>query len=231
MKELPSEQLHTYRALKTLFTWARKREVIESSPLDGLDRPNKPADRDRVLTNQELVAIYRAAQKLGYPFGHIVLIIIHTAMRRGEVGALKRSYVTPEAITLPAELRSEKKGGELVLPNLINAELAAIPRVWNSDYYFPTSAGGPFCSCGKNKIKFDKLCGVSNWTLHDIRRTVRTKLAEWGCCDDATAERILGHVSAESKISRIYNRWKYFPQMKAALERYEEKLAALIAVS
>src|SRR5215510_3106757 len=81
----------------------------------------------------------------------------------------------------------------------------------NSDYFFPTSAGGPFCAWGKNKMRFDELCGVKNWTLHDVRRTVRTKLGEWGCCDDATAERILGHVSSEARISRIYNRWKYFP--------------------
>jgi hypothetical protein len=144
------------------------------------------------------------------------------------VGALKRSYVTAEAITLPSEVRSQKKGGELVLPNLINAELSSIPRVGNSDYFFPTAAGGPFCAWGKNKIRFDALCGVTNWTLHDIRRTVRTKLGEWGCCDDATAERILGHISSESRISRIYNRWKYFPQMKVALEAYEKRLAALL---
>jgi len=229
LKELPSEQLHVYRALKTLFRWAKKREMIPSSPLEDLEPPSKQADRDRVLTDKEIVAIYRAAQKVGYPFGHIVLICIHTAMRRGEVGGLKRTYVTPEAITLPAEVRSEKKGGELVLPNLINAELASIPSIGNSEYFFPTAAGGPFCAWGKNKIKFDKACGVTNWTIHDIRRTVRTKLAEWGCCDDATAERILGHASAEPRISRIYNRWKYFPQMKAALEAYEKKLAALLA--
>jgi len=112
-----------------------------------------------VLSDKVLVAIYRAAQKVEYPFGHIVLIIIHTAMRRGEVGALKRSYVTPEAITLPEELRSEMKGGELVLPNLINAELSAIPEIGASGYYFPTAGGGPFCSWGKNKIRFDKVCG------------------------------------------------------------------------
>ena len=227
LKELPSEQLHAHRALKTLFTWARKRHMISVSPLDGLERPNEPADRDRVLSDRELVSIYLAAQKLGYPFGHIILICIHTAMRRGEVGALKRSYVTPVTITLPAELT--KNGREHVLPNLISAELSTIPSVGKSDYFFPTAAGGPFCSWGKNKKRFDELCGVSNWTLHDIRRTVRTKLAEWECCDDATAERILGHVSAESRISRIYNRWKHLPQMKAALEVYEQKLAALIA--
>ena len=229
LQGVPSEQLHVHRALKTLFTWARKRHMIASSPLDDLGRPNVPVDRERVLSDRELVAIYRAAQEVGYPFGHIVLIIIHTAMRRGEVGALKRSYVTAEAITLPGEMT--KNGRELVLPNLINGELSAIPSAGNFDYFFPTVGGGPFNSWSKSKSAFDKLCGVTNWTLHDIRRTVRTKLSEWSCCDDATAERILGHVSSETRVSRIYNRWKHFPQMKAALEKYEEKLAALLSAS
>jgi integrase len=229
LKELPSEQLHCHRALKSFFNWACTRKLIAASPLDGLARPSEPKDRDRVLSDKELVKIYRAAQELGYPFGHIILVVIHTAMRRGEVGGLKRSYVTEDAITLPAELT--KNGRELVLPNLIKAELASIPKRGESDYYFPTAAGGPFCSWGKNKVAFDKLCEVSNWTLHDIRRTVRTKLSEWSCCDDATAERILGHISSESRVSRIYNRWKHFPQMKAALEKYEEKLAALLSAS
>lgn len=229
LKEVPSEQLHCHRALKTLFNFATARKLIETSPLDGLERPNTPTERDRVLNDKELVAIYRAAKQTGYPFGHIVLILIHTAMRRGEVGALKRCYVRPEAITLPGEVT--KNGRELALPNLINAELSAIAKVGESDYFFPGAGGGPFSAWGKSKSEFDELCGVTNWTLHDIRRTVRTKLSEWSCCDDATAERILGHISSESRISRIYNRWKHFPQMKAALEAYEEKLAALLKAS
>ena len=149
LREVPSEQLHAHRALKSLFNWAQTRKIIAASPLDGLARPNEPVDRDRVLSDKELVAVYRAAQKLGYPFGHIVLVIIHTAMRRGEVGGLKRSYVTQEAITLPAELT--KNGRELVLPNLIYAEFSSIPAVGNSDYYFPTAGGGPFTAWGWNK--------------------------------------------------------------------------------
>jgi len=231
LKEIPSEQLHCYRALKTFFSWAQARKTVATSPIQGMKPPSAQADRDRVLSDQEIVAIYRAAQKMDYPFGHIVLIIFHTAMRRGEVGALKRSYVTDDRITLPADIRSEKKGGELVLPNLIGAELAEIPKNGDSDYYFPNERGGPFVSWGRPKAELDKLSGVSNWTLHDIRRTVRTKLSEWNCCDDATAERILGHVSSESRASRIYNRWKHFPQKKAALEAYERKLSELLAGS
>src|SRR5262249_10985046 len=68
LKELPSEQLHVHRALKTFFKWACTRKLIAESPMEGLARPSVPADRDRVLSDKELVAIYRAAQKHGYPF-------------------------------------------------------------------------------------------------------------------------------------------------------------------
>jgi Arm DNA-binding domain len=99
LQEVPSEQLHAYRALKTLFSWARKRKIISTSPLDDLDRPNKPADRERVLSDDEIVRVYRAAQKVGYPLGHIILIIFHTAIRPGKVGELKRGYVSADRIT------------------------------------------------------------------------------------------------------------------------------------
>ena len=46
--------------------------MIAGSPLEDLDRPNEPVDRDRLLSDKELVAIYGAAQKVGYPFGHII---------------------------------------------------------------------------------------------------------------------------------------------------------------
>src|SRR5215471_3084617 len=230
LQDVPSEQLHFFRAAKTMFTWARKRKVISVSPLEDLEPPSKEVDRERTLSDDEIVQVYRTAQKVKYPPGYIILIIFHTAIRPGKVGELKRSYVSAEKITLPADATKNKR--ELVLPNLINEELKSIPKVGESDYFFPNAVGGPLQSFGKLKKEFDAVCGVlpgGNWTCHDVRRTVRTKLSEWGCCDDATAERILGHVTAETRISRIYNRWKFFPEMKKALEAYEERLAALLS--
>ena len=34
-----------------------------------------------------------------------------------------------------------------------------------------------FIHHGKNE--FDRLCGVSDWVIHDLRRTFATKIAEW----------------------------------------------------
>ena len=79
-----------------------------------------------MLSDDEMARIYKAAVELGHPYGFICLVAIHTGMRRGEVGGLKWSYITPETITLPPSLTKNKR--EHVLPNLINGNLALIPK-------------------------------------------------------------------------------------------------------
>ena len=222
----PSAANHLHSAAKTFFNWAVTRKYIKHSPLTGLAKPAKVGERERVLTDDELVAIYRAAVEVGYPFGFIVLICIHTAMRRNEVASLKWTYITPEFITLPAEIT--KNGHSLMLPNLIGENLALIPKT--SEYLFPSAAGTPYSSWSKSKAKFDELCGVYDWTLHDLRRTFATNMARWELASPETVDRLLNHVTgAQTKIAKLYNRWHYAPQMRAALEAHEAKLAALIS--
>jgi integrase len=66
-------------------------------------------------------------------------------------------------------------------------------------------------------------------TLHDLRRTFSSKCAEWQVASPDIIERLLGHTTALSPIARVYNRWHYLPEMRTALERYEKKLAELLA--
>jgi integrase len=94
---------------------------------------------------------------------------------------------------------------------------------------FPSEAGTPFSAWSKNKKKFDAMCGVNDWTLHDLRRTFATNLARWEIASPETIDRLLNHVSgSQNKVSKLYNRWRYLPQMKTALSAYEKKLAELI---
>jgi hypothetical protein len=66
-----------------------------------------------------------------------------------------------------------------------------------------------------------------DWVIHDIRRTFRTKLAELGVNTDV-AEALVGHVGHRTKMDRIYNRYKYWPEMRQALAKYEAHLRAII---
>ena len=147
-------------------------------------------------------------------------------MRRSEVASLKWSYITRDYITVPGDLT--KNYQQHILPNLINDNLHLIPKT--SEYLFPSDAGTIFSAWSKSKIKFDKLCGVTDWVIHDLRRTFSTKMAEWQIAPPHVIERILNHSTGTmSPLARLYNRATYLAEMKEALERYEKKLAQLLA--
>jgi integrase len=228
VNDTPSTAIHLQQNAKTFFNWAasRRRSYIKFSPLSGIEKPAEVNEGERVLNDRELIAVYRAAQEFGYPFGYIVLICIHTGLRRGEVASLKWSYITDEYISLPGEVT--KNGHPHTLPNLIGDNITLIPKT--SELLFPSEAGTPFSAWSKNKKKFDVICGVTGWTLHDLRRTFATNLARWEIASPETIDRLLNHVTgSQSKLSKIYNRWRYLPQMKSSLREYEKKLAHLIS--
>ena len=228
LMDTPATANHAFTAMRTFFNWAVARRHLKQSPAAGLALPTKPGKRDRVLSESELVAIYRAALQMGHPFGHIVIACIHTGMRRSEVASLKWSYITTEHITIPGELT--KNGQQHILPNLIGDTLLRIPKT--SEFLFPSEAGTPFSAWSKNKRKLDKRCDVADWVIHDLRRTFATKMAEWQIAPPHVIERILNHtVGSMTPIARIYNRWNYLAEIKDAMQRYEARLADLLTAA
>jgi integrase len=229
-----SMRRHIFVASRTFFRWASRRRFIKVSPLQDLQPPGMATQRDRVLTDEEMARIYKAAIELGHPFGFICLIAIHTGMRRGEVGALKWSYITNEAITLPPALTKNKR--EHVLPNLVGNELALIPKVsmpdgQACDYLFPSSVWTPYSTWSDGKAALDALCGVEDFVLHDFRRYLSTTMAKLRVPIDVT-EAILNHVSgSRSPLQRVYDRYDRLKEKREALELYEKHLAEIIAQS
>jgi integrase len=220
-----SMRRHIFVAARTFFRWSLRQRIITTSPLQDIPAPGLPTSRDRVLSDDEMAKIYRATTDLGHPFGFICLIAIHTGMRRGEVGGLRWSYLTPETITLPPALTKNRR--EHVLPNLINENLALIPKV--SEYLFPSSVGTPYSAWSDGKEALDALCGVENFVVHDFRRYLSTTMAKLRVPIDVT-EAILNHVSgSRSPIQRVYDRYDRLSEMREALALYERHLAAIIA--
>jgi integrase len=191
-----------------------------------------------------MACIYNAAADLGYPYGYICLIAIHTGMRRGEVGGLEWSFITPETITLPPALTKNKR--KHVLPNLINDNLALIPRKMETlveengekverpcRYLFPSSVNTPYSTWSDGKEALDALCKgkVESFVFHDFRRYLSTTMAKLRVPLDVT-EAILNHVSgSRSPEQRVYDRYDRFPEMKKALELYEKHLGGLLSAS
>jgi integrase len=89
-----------------------------------------------------------------------------------------------------------------------------------------STTGGTTASSNFQKVKreLDRLSGVTGWTIHDIRRTVRSKLAELGVAREV-ARKVLNH--EDGKVDRIYNRHEYLKEKREALVRWEQHLASL----
>jgi hypothetical protein len=80
----------------------------------------------------------------------------------------------------------------------------------------------------KIKLTLDTASGVTGWRFHDLRRTVRTRLAALGVPPDI-AERALNRASAVGSLAQVYDRHDYEAEIIAALSRWQAALAVLVA--
>ena len=87
------------RALSAFFGWAIAEGLLGNggNPVDGSHQPDHPAPRDRVLTNSELVAVWRACRDDDY--GRIVRLLILLGSRRQEIGGMRWSELDLDAGT------------------------------------------------------------------------------------------------------------------------------------
>jgi integrase len=225
----PSECNHCYAVARCFFTFCFKRRYIERSPMDGMEKPTKYRPRTRVLSNDELARVWKAAETYGYPFGPIVQLLILTGQRRSEIGKLKWSYIT-DRITLPAEIVKNNREHSIPLSPMAAGILKEIPHL--SEYVFvargSTSHFNGWQSCTFTLLK---AAGTAHWTLHDLRRTFATRLAEFGV-PPHVIERLLNHVDGTlSPIALVYNRASYLKEMGEALALWERHLKAIVAGS
>ncbi len=88
----------------------------------------------------------------------------------------------------------------------------------------------PITNWSRAKEKLDKITGVENWRLHDIRRTVVTGMNEKLRIEPHVVEAVVNHVSGAAKagVAGVYNRAQYLEQRKAALQAWANHLMALV---
>jgi integrase len=124
--------------VRKLFNWAADRSVVEASPIVRIPKPGKETDRDRVLSEEEVVAVWRAADAIGGPFGPCIKLLFLTAQRRDEVAAMRWSEIELAGgmWTLPRERSKNDKAHEVPLAPLAVDLLQSLPRRDGCDLVF-----------------------------------------------------------------------------------------------
>lgn len=236
--------------INRFFGWAIDQYAygIKVNPCNGI----KPAriigerrSRDRVLSDDELFALWRAAARLPYPVGPVYRMLILTGLRLNEVADAKWSEFDFRngMWVIPASRMKgrDSHAREFVVP--LTADLLALletlPRFKGGDFVFSNRDGRLPVWLG-NRVK--KAVDVRvlrtlkalarrrgdlavpvlmHWVNHDIRRTVRSGLSKLRI-DRDVREMVLAHKL--SGIAGVYDRHDYFAEKKNALERWAAHL-------
>ena len=209
------------KIFRGISTWVQKRDESYIPVLTaGMTRvPKGEGRRKRIFADDEMRALWGVQGQ----YGDFVRLALLTGQRREKLITLRWDDIKDSVWTIWTAPREKGNPGKLRLPPDAVAIIEAQARFVGNPYVFAGRNGGPtrIFGSGTYKAAFDKLCGVTNWRIHDLRRTARSLMSRAGVQTEI-AERVLGH--AQGELIQIYDRHSYQDEMAAALT----KLANLI---
>jgi integrase len=223
----PAERRYATVLIKSFFRWAYRKSYIDHQPHERLKVP-KPRSRSRVLSDAELASIWRLCEGT---FGTIVRLLILTGQRRGEIAALRNDFLAGDLCTLPSTLTKNRREHTFPLSKTASSIISGLSSgQGKQDLLFPSrhSQSSHFNGWSKCKKQLDAISKVGGWTLHDLRRTFATGLAELEVRPHVI-ERLLNHSSGTiSGVAAIYNRYQFMDEMRDAISKWEIKLASIL---
>jgi integrase len=220
----------TLAIVRTIMNWHAARSDDFRTPIvRGMarTRPRERA-RDRVLTDDELRALWPTAEASGQ-FGAFLRFLLLTGARRNEAARATWGEISDGDWVLPP-IRNKTKV-ELIRP-LSDAARRMLDAVKEGagdkklGFIFSSDGGvRPLGGFSKSKRAFDKAAGVKNWTLHDLRRTARSLMSRAGVSSDH-AERCLGH--AIGGVRATYDRHEYYAEKRRAFDALATQIELIL---
>lgn len=221
--------------LKIIFHWFERQSDNFRSPMIRGMAPNGSVPRDRVLSDVEVQAFWRAAQAWQHPFARLVQFILLTATRRGEAAIMTRAELDGDTWTIPARRYKSKITHSIPLSKAARDVLASCPVIGIAGYVFTLNGRQPV-SCVRTKRMFDDLmlaelrkvdpaAKLERFTIHDLRRTSRTLLSRAGVNADV-AERCLGHKIPG--VRGVYDRHQFEEEKRAAFEALSAQVVRIV---
>jgi len=227
----------SHARLSKFFSWALSQRLVEKNPCAGVWRPDVEQARDRVLSDDEIRWFWEAAGSLGAPQERTLKLCLLSGARRGEVAGMTWDELDLDNRTwsLPASRVKNKR------PHVIPLSDTALELIGDrpdspKGFIFSTDGGRAHVQdWSKIKKKLDarmsELAGapIPPWRIHDLRRTCASGLQRLGVRLEVT-EAILNHVSGSfAGVVRVYQRHKYEPEKRAALERWAERVEQIVS--
>jgi integrase len=219
----PTTALQLHRVISAFLSWCVDRDLVPVNVLRGTKLPVKPRSRSRVLTDKEIALVIRAAEGLPKPWPSYIKLLLLTAQRKSEVLGMHADEMSPAAWDLDGD--RTKNGHHNHIPLSTQAQTIVGGLLEPGKHLFRVfDRDTPMKFRQDIMDQFRRTAGVTNFTLHDIRRTGASKMAELGVAPHVI-EAILNHRSGViSGVAAIYNRYNYAVEKREALQMWADRL-------
>jgi integrase len=231
----------TLEIVRKLYNWAIGEDLVESNPCDHVGKLSPENQRTRVLTGEEIRILWTALGNRPPLVAAAYRLMLATGQRSIEVlgarheeigvdgwwtipaGRVKnktehRVWLNETARRVLADL--EPHGREVVA--VLNAEMEPKARAW----IFPSRDGEHLRYLHKTHGRLCKASGLTDFRIHDLRRTAASHMAAAGI-SRLTVAKVLNH--KEREITATYDRYGYGPEIQYALDTWNAKLEEMLS--
>jgi integrase len=233
-RKAPGEARNRLGHLRRMYSWAIGSggfglAINPCSVLKPADLVGAKVMRDRILTDDEIRAVWGACDALGYPYGPFVRLLLLTGQRVSEVAGMswgELDLVERAVWTIPACRMKADRAHVIPLAADTLTLLRSLPRFAGPYVLTTTDGRKPINSAAKAKAKLDALTGITGWVLHDLRRTMRSGLSALPI-EDRVREQMVAH--AQPGLHAVYNLYDYLDEKRRGFELWEARLRGILS--
>lgn len=212
-RRAPGQGRNVIKTARAMFSFALIRDLVEQNPFAGVGRAvpvTAPKSRRRTLSDEEINKIW--SQLKASINGRIILLVLVTGQRPGEVTGMRWDEIDGHWWTIPCE-RSKNDRENRVFLTAWAKKLLPLP-IEGEAHVFPAQGrgrgigaqGGVRPGTLSHFITDNGYFELARWTPHDLRRTLATGLGSLGCTDEIINE-VLNH--KKKGVIGVYNRHRY----------------------
>jgi len=217
-------------AIRKMYNWAIRNGKInlDFNPAMGIDRPGGEIERDRVYTDDEITALWKAFDGMGIA-GQVLKTCLVTGQRLNECAGMEHSEISSSEWSIPG-IRT--KNGRVHIVPLSGLALDVISNTPSLSEKFvfasPSNRVGdvPIQHFSTARRRGRESSGVLDFRIHDLRRTCSTNITKLGF-SRFVADCVLNH--AQQGVGRVYDRYDYLKEKTEALDAWATHLQAILA--
>jgi integrase len=210
------------RVLRPCLKWAERRGLVAKEVAD-LEQPGNPRTRERVLSSDELRAIW---PHLNGAHGNVFKWLLWTGCRLNEAAGMTWGEIQADNWTIPASRTKNGRQRTIPLPSQALELLRGLPSSDTASLVFPSRNGGVLSNWDRESKRIHARSGTSCWHRHDLRRTVATMLGDLGVAPHLIRV-VLGHAHVADGATGVYARSRYQAEHHKALQALADQIERL----